>query len=201
MSTNEKENENNKAETTNSHENIENVENANQAEATIDVELVNQKLVEAEKALDEEKKKYLYLYAEFENYKKRAIKDRSDLLKYGIENISKEMLHVIDNLERAVFHAEKICVENPAASIEIISGVKLTINQFLNAFKKFGVTPFDSLEQNFDPNFHDAIGILPVKDKATNLVIEEHQKGYKIHDRLLRPAKVVVSTEYKEEKK
>ena len=144
--------------------------------------------VDALKAqLKEQQNKYLYLYADFENFKKRAIKERSDLLKFGHESLAREVLQVADNLDRALEHTEKVDA--------LISGIKMVNQQLKDTLGKFGVTPISSLGQKFDPELQEAVS----QEKATNgqedgTVIREHQKGYTLHGRLLRPARVAVAT-------
>ncbi|MBI3556506.1 MAG: nucleotide exchange factor GrpE [Deltaproteobacteria bacterium] len=137
--------------------------------------------------LKDQQNKYLYLYADFENYKKRAIKERSDLLKFGHESLSREILQVADNLDRALEHTEKVDA--------LVSGIKMVNQQLKDTLGKFGVTPVTSLGQKFDPELQEAVS----QEKGTNsqedgTVIREHQKGYTLHGRLLRPARVVVAT-------
>jgi molecular chaperone GrpE len=136
--------------------------------------------------LKESQNKYLYLYAEFENYKKRAIRERSDLLKFGTENILRELLQVSDNLERALIHADN--------SNALVDGLKMVEKQFKDTLYRFGVELIKSIGTRFDPNLHEAVAQQPVEDAAQEgLVLSEHQKGFLLHGRLLRPARVVVA--------
>ncbi len=137
--------------------------------------------------LKDQQNKYLYLYAEFENFKKRAIKERSELLKFGHESLSREILQVADNLDRALEHTEKVDA--------LVTGIKMVNQQLKDTLGKFGVTPVSSLGQKFDPELQEAVG----QEKGTNgqedgTVVREHQKGYTLHGRLLRPARVVVAS-------
>ena len=125
--------------------------------------------------------------ADFENYKKRAVKEKEDWTKFANEDLIKATLPFIDNLERAVNHAEKV--------IDIgvlIEGVKLTIQQLLQTLNKFGLTPFESVGRPFDPARHEAMLVVETDQHEPNQVVEEFQKGYLLNDRLLRPATVSV---------
>jgi molecular chaperone GrpE len=132
--------------------------------------------------------KHLRLYAEFENYKKRAARDQEGFSKYANERLLKELLPVVDNLERAIFHTKD--AEEP---IKILEGLELILKQCLEVMGKFGVTAFESHLQPFDPTKHQAIGQMETEELEEETVIEEIQKGYRLNDRILRPALVMVS--------
>jgi molecular chaperone GrpE len=141
---------------------------------------------ELEAQVKDKEARYLYLYAEFENYKKRAIKERADLLKFGWESMARELLQVCDNLDRAIAHM-------PAGSDKVlIDGIHMVVQQFRATLQKQGVQTFESLHQNFDPNVHEAIGQEP-SDKPAGTIVREELKGYTLHGRLLRPSRVVIS--------
>jgi molecular chaperone GrpE len=141
-------------------------------------------LLEAQ--LKEKDAKYLYLYADFENYKKRAIKERSDLLKFGWEGLARELVEVIDNLERAIAHMPE------TTNKTLVDGLHMVIQQFRATLEKQGVSILHSLDQSFDPNVHEAIGEEP-SEKPAGKIVREQQKGYTLHGRLLRPSQVVIS--------
>jgi len=132
--------------------------------------------------------RFLRVSAEFENYKKRAQREVDDFRKYANEAIIKELLTVVDNLERAVESSSDKC-ENG----QLLEGVDLTLKEILKVFEKFSVKPIQALEHEFDPAVHQAVLQEASETHAENMVIREFQKGYTIHDRLLRPAMVVVS--------
>ena len=133
--------------------------------------------------------KYIRLAADFENYKKRLAKEKADVIAYGNEELIKALLNVIDNLERALGHANTD--EYPKALIE---GVKLVHKQFLSCLEKFGVQFVDaSPGEEFDPRLHQAIERVESPDFTPGLIISEMLRGYTLKDRLLRPALVVVS--------
>jgi molecular chaperone GrpE len=145
------------------------------------------KLQALEAQVKERDQKYLYLYAEFENYKKRAIKDRSDLLKFGWESTARELLMVVDNLERALAHVM------PGTDKNLMAGLEMVMGQFRGALEKGGVTKIESVGKDFDPNLHEAVGQEP-SDRPSGQITREELKGYLIHGRLLRPSKVVISS-------
>ncbi|MDY6830702.1 MAG: nucleotide exchange factor GrpE [Thermodesulfobacteriota bacterium] len=153
------------------------------------VEVLDQQL---EAALEEKKKaedKLLRVAAEFDNYKKRLEKQWADFKKYAHESVIRDLLSVVDNLERAIVASKETADQHEC----LLSGVDMTLTEILKVFEKFGVTRIEALGRPFDPNFHEAVARRETEDTDANIVIEEYQKGYMIHDRLLRPAMVVVS--------
>jgi len=144
--------------------------------------------------LEELNKKYLRLAADFENYKKRMSKDRADSIAYGNEELIKEFLNVLDNLERALEHTKHQEDVKP-----IIDGVKLVQKQFMSSLEKFGVKAIDASKgKEFDPMFHQAVEHAESKEIGPGLVLTEMLPGYTLKERLLRPALVVVSKNTKE---
>lgn len=134
--------------------------------------------------------KYLRLAAEFDNFKKLAQKEQREFSRFANENILKELLPIIDNLERAIQSAKEL--KENRSSNGLIQGVELTLKQFLEALTKFGVQPITSVGEPFDPTHHQAVA--RVESAAPeNSVVEEYQKGYRLHDRILRAAMVTVS--------
>jgi molecular chaperone GrpE len=152
------------------------------------IEELRQKLEESQKESEQLKERLLYQQADFENFKKLKAKEKQDALKYGNETLVKELLPVIDNLERAVEHASKT-----EDSRGIVEGVELTLGGFLKALEKFGVTRVEAKGKEFDPNVHEAVAQEPSNEKAPGTIITELQKGYVMHGRLLRPAMVTVA--------
>lgn len=136
----------------------------------------------------EAKDRYLRLAAEFENYKKRAQRDQVDYTRFAAEKIIKELLPVVDNLERAVAHAR-----SAGADASIVDGVDLTVRQFLDVLQKFGCVPIEAVGKPFDPTFHQALSQVESADHEADTVLEEAQRGYLLHGRLLRPSLVTVS--------
>mgnify|MGYP005832680801 CR=1 FL=1 len=151
------------------------------------------KLMEKEREL-EEKSKLIEEYknmaarrqADLENYRKRVQKERADMFNYGNEEIAREFLEVLDNLERALNKGK----DEPAS---ILGGVELTKKLMEQIFRKFGVEPIEVIGKSFDPNYHEAVAQIPSPGKEPGTVIHEEQKGYMLKDRLLRPSRVIVS--------
>ena len=131
--------------------------------------------------------KWLRLRAEFENFKKRMQKEKSDLVKFGNENLMKALLPVLDNLSRAIEHGR-----NDQENSPLLEGVEMTCKEFLNILDRFGVKPVPAVGEVFDPEKHEALS-QEESDQETNRVIAAVENGYFYHDRLLRPAKVIVS--------
>jgi molecular chaperone GrpE len=147
------------------------------------------KMLEAkEKELKEHHDRLLRLAADFENYKKRAAREKEDWTKFANEDLIRGILPFIDNLERAVNHAEKV-VDTGV----LIEGVRLTLQQILQTLNKFGLSSFQSVGKPFDPTVHEAMLVVETDQHEPNQVVEEFQKGYLLNDRLLRPATVSVS--------
>lgn len=145
--------------------------------------------VEALKAQVEKfKNDYLYLRAEFENYKRNAIKERSELIKYGNERLLVDLLGVLDNFERAL--ETKATPENLPTYVK---GIEMTAQEFRQALQKNGVTEVASHGAAFDPNLHEALSSEETDDMKAGHVSRVFKKTYKLHDRILRPGQVVVA--------
>ena len=133
--------------------------------------------------------RYLRLAADFDNYKKRTAKEKSDITAYGNEELIKAVLDVVDNLERALDHAQK-----NQETESLIEGVKLVYNQLLSCLQRFGLQKIGAEKgTEFDPRFHQAFERVETEDVSPGLIISEVVKGYKLKERLLRPAIVSVS--------
>lgn len=158
---------------------------------------------ELEKLKDElavEKDRVLRLSAEFENYKKRSSKEMNDFKKFANETIFRQLLTVVDNMERAISSAKD---EESEASV-LLEGVEMTHKEILRILTNFNVKPVEAEGKTFDPAFHQAVTQQETEDYPENTVVVELQKGYLFHDRLIRPSMVVVSkaiTEKETEKK
>ncbi len=126
--------------------------------------------------------------ADFENYKKRVSREKDDAIKFGNEKAFKEVIPVVDNLRRALQAAP-----SDDGSRLFVDGVKLVSKQLEDALGRFGVVGFDSMGQPFDPVRHEAVGSRPDETIPAQHVAEEYQRGFMLHDRLLRPALVIVS--------
>jgi len=133
--------------------------------------------------------RFLRVNAEFENYKKRMIRESSDRLKYFHLDFIKELLPSLDNLERAISHAKS---ENNDVD-SMIEGLEMVNKMTHEIFKKFEVSRVDTIGEVFDPNFHQEVGVIESGAVQKNHIVEECLGGYLLHDRIIRPAMVRVS--------
>jgi molecular chaperone GrpE len=150
---------------------------------------LKKKVEEKEKEAKDHHDRLLRMAADFENYKKRAAKEREEWTKFANEELMKAVLPFIDNLEKALTHAEKA----GNGSKGLIEGLKLTHQQLLQALSKFGLSPVESVGRPFDPSVQEAMMLVETDQYEPNHVVEEFRKGYLLNDRLLRPATVSVS--------
>lgn len=141
---------------------------------------------EAEESYD----RLLRVSAEFENYKKRTAREMADFKKYANQSLLRELLPAIDSLELAIKAAAEASDNTDAC---LLDGVELTRKEILKVFENFHVEPIDALGKPFDPNFHEAVMREESDEHPENTVVNELQKGYLMHDRLLRPSMVVVA--------
>jgi molecular chaperone GrpE len=141
---------------------------------------------ETQERLKDTHERLLRTAAEFDNFKKRAAKEREDAQKFGIERLLRDFLPVADNLERALDHAEEHDLR------QVIEGVKLVQKLLENMLAKHGVTAFSALGQPFDPTLHEAL-MQQESDAPPGTVVSEMSRGYKLNERLVRPAAVVVA--------
>ncbi|MBE9530503.1 MAG: nucleotide exchange factor GrpE [Proteobacteria bacterium] len=133
--------------------------------------------------------RFLRVSAEFENYKKRAAREMNDFRKFANESFVKAMLPVVDNLDRAIESSS----DDDHSNSSVVEGVNMTLKEILKIFEQFGVKPFESLGKTFDPALHQAVMQEESDDHPEKTILNELEKGYMMHDRLLRPAMVVVS--------
>jgi len=147
------------------------------------------KLEVKEQEAKENYDRLLRVSAEFENYKKRTTRELEEFRKFANQSLIKEMLSVVDNLELAMNST------NGHKTIDqgLLQGLDMTHKEILKVFEKFNVKPIEAKGQTFDPTFHEAVMQEATDEFDENTVINELQKGYLIHDRLLRPAMVVVA--------
>lgn len=137
-------------------------------------------------AAEAESERYMRLMAEFQNYKKRAAKEKTDTLQYANEKIVGDLLPVIDNFERALA-TETDDLEGYA------KGMQLIFEQFMKALDNAGLSEIKALEEAFDPNVHNAVMTDNVEDKEDGTVTKVLQKGYKLRDKVIRPSMVAVN--------
>ena len=187
---------NNPFKNTDFDENVENVENSeneevseNQVSEDVKSEKSDEKFNELQQKYDTLNQQYLRLAADFENYRKRQEHEREDLLKIGTENALKKMLEVLDNFERGRKALEKV-----EDCVKVKESFDLVHKQTVETLKKLGLEEIETEGKEFDPNFHDAVMQTPTSEHPEHTVINELQKGYKMGDKVLRPALVNVAT-------
>ncbi|GBE37185.1 heat shock protein GrpE [bacterium BMS3Bbin07] len=155
-----------------------------------------ERVKELEAELTESRERYIRLYAEFENFKKRVQKDKEEMLKYGTEPLLQDLLTVLDNLEMAIQHAEK-----EVSAESLIQGVELTLKEFRKVLNKYGISEIEAVGKPFDPAYHHAMSQVERSDLDDKTVVEEYRKGYMLKDRTIRPSLVAVSKKTKPEDK
>ncbi len=173
----------------------ETVSTDQQAEASLknieqneEVTELNHQLLEKNEELHALNDKYLRLAAEFDNYKRRVQRDQRDTIRFANEKLFKDLLPTLDNLERALQAGRE------QARIEgLLEGVDLTHRHFLDTLHKMGIEQVTSVGEIFDPAKHQAVGQVESTAVPDNIVVDEYQKGYFLHDRILRPAMVTVA--------
>ncbi|MCX7965983.1 MAG: nucleotide exchange factor GrpE [Syntrophorhabdaceae bacterium] len=152
------------------------------------LEELTKQLQEKEETIKSLQERLLYLQADFENFKKLKNKEKQDLLKFSNEVLIKELLPVIDNLERALDHSSKT-----GDYKSIHDGVTLVLNEFLRVLERAGLSRVEAIGKKFDPNLHEAFYQEEREDVEPDTVVSELQKGYMLNGRLIRPAMVTVS--------
>jgi molecular chaperone GrpE len=155
----------------------------------VEIEELKEEAKKAQEELVQEKEKFLRAYAEQENFKKRKEQEFETFCKYAGEKFVTEMLPVLDSFDRACEHAGE-----DKKNKELVAGFTLIQKQFHTVLEKLGVKPIDAVGKPFDPNFHQAVMQEESENKESNTVLKEMQKGYTLHDRILRPSMVVVAT-------
>jgi len=144
-----------------------------------------QEINETDNKIIQLEERYLRLQADFDNFRKRTQKERLTVIQKANKELVVSLLPILDNLERALSNADNL--ENPLAK-----GVDMVYKQLLEELKKQGLKSIDALNLQFDPNYHQAVAKQP-SDLDSNIVLEEYQRGYLLHDEVLRPSMVVVS--------
>ncbi len=161
------------------------------------IELLSQELQELKRFHEEkveefagQKDHFLRLQAEFENFRRRSLKEKQESLRFGHQNLVKDLLSAVDNLERAMEHG----AQNAGAEVRgVLDGIALVYREIMSTFDKHGVSQIDAAGQVFDPAVHEAIGQIPNAEAPPNTVVQVLQRGYVIHDRMVRPSRVLVS--------
>lgn len=162
-----------------------------QEESAENIEMtVEEQLLSAQAEVAENKDLYLRSLADLDNYRKRAQREKEDAFRFANDHILRNIIPVLDNLERAIEHAQNSSDEQGS----LLQGVEMTLEQLRKVLESSGVTLIESLGLPFDPNFHQAMGQIPTSDQPPNCVVQEMQKGYLLNERLLRPAMVMVAS-------
>lgn len=155
-----------------------------------DYQALQQKMTETEQALHEHQDKVLRLASEMENVRRRAEQDKLAAHRYGVQKLCEDLIPVMDSLEQALLAAEQ--AEGSHAAL--IEGVQMTLNIMNATLEKYSVVAICPLQGDaFDPHHHEAMSMVPSTDVPHNGILVVFQKGYKIHDRVIRPARVVVA--------
>lgn len=159
-----------------------------EAEAN-EIDELNKKLDETNAALEKEKKEYLFLLAEFDNFRKRTVKEKGDIIKNAAEKVLGGLLPIVDDFERGI-EANK----NADDAESVKKGMELIYNKLVKFLETNGVKPIESTGKDFDPELHEAIAMVPAPDETQKgKVIDTPTRGYTINDKVLRHAKVVVA--------
>ncbi len=153
-----------------------------------DIDALNKQLLDAQAQVEKEKKEYLFLMAEFDNFRKRTLKEKSELIKNAAESVLKGLLPIVDDFERGLEASAK--TEDPA---EVRKGMELIYQKLVKYLEQNGVKAIESTGKAFDAELHEAIAMVPVPDESQkNIVIDTPTKGYTLNGKVLRHAKVVV---------
>jgi len=158
-------------------------------EGLSEIDALKQELDDTKAKLEKEKKEYLFLMADFDNFRKRTLKEKSEIIKNGGENVLKGFLPIVDDFERS------LQAMNDASSADAVKeGVELIYNKLVKYLEQNGVKALDTTPgTDFDTEFHEAVTLFPAADDSQKgKIIDTVQKGYKLHDKVLRHAKVVV---------
>jgi len=154
-------------------------------------------LAEARAAAAAMQDQFLRERAELENFKRRMQKDKAESLRYATEPVLRDLLGVIDNLERALRAARDEAAREGGATAgplgALLTGVEMVLAQFADVLSRHGVSRISSRHAPFDPSHHEALAQVESQDHPAGTVVEEHAAGYRLHDRLLRPAQVTVT--------
>lgn len=156
---------------------------AEEAEVTAEQEMAKMK-----QEVEETNDTMLRLAAELDNYKKRVAKERESLIRYIVQDIIQELLPILDNFERAIESADK-----SKDCDSLLEGVRMISRQMYDALERKGVSRINAAGKTFDPTIHEAVMQVNSEEHPENVVVEELQKGYMLHDRVIRPSMVVVS--------
>ncbi len=171
-------------ETDNQSQSDEEIENSEMSE----IDTLAKELGETKEKLEKEKREYLFLMAEFDNFRKRTIKEKGDIIRNAAESVLKGLLPIVDDFERGLAALESTDDTDAAKQ-----GMQLIYNKLIKYLEQNGVKPIESTGAEFNPDLHEAIAMVPTEDeKMKGKVIDTPTKGYTINDKVLRYAKVAV---------
>jgi len=151
-----------------------------------EIDSLKEQVAEKDKLIEEQKNKFLRALADLDNYKKRVNLEKDELIRYSNELLVKELLPAIDGFAKAIDFAKK------TNNDDLMKGIALIKKQIEDAISKFGVKEIEAVGKPYDPSLHEAI-LMKESEKAPGIILEEMQKGYTMHERLIRPAMVIVS--------
>lgn len=146
-------------------------------------------LVKLQQEVEEYKNKYLRALADAENLKKRLMKEKQEMVRFGVENVVAEILAPIDNFENALKHAQGSSAEVKNWAI----GFEMILSQLKEVLSNHGIAPFDSVGEKFDPHLHEAVEVEETDDVEEGTIVQEFIKGYRCGERPIRPARVKVA--------
>jgi molecular chaperone GrpE len=164
---------------------------AESAQDTAGADNLRARLEAKEKEAAENHDRYLRAMADLDNYKKRAARDKEDAFKYGNEKLIKDILPILDSLDRALHQSSDLSVRNNFEAFQ--QGLELIHSQILGCLEKHGVVKITAKGEEFDPDRHQALMQVETPEIESNRVVDEYESGYTLHGRLLRPTKVSVS--------
>jgi molecular chaperone GrpE len=170
---------------------VENQEDTQVSEIPVEQE-GEQALVALRKELETAQKEVLYIKAEFENYRKRIIREQEQAIKFANKNLISDLLNIVDYLDRAIQHSKILKSKADAELTNFVSGVEMSQHEFVQLLGRFGVEFVGSVGEAFDPEKHEAIGQKEVSQDLSDKVVEVLQRGSVLNGRLIKPAKVVV---------
>ena len=173
-------------------------ENTNESPSESDAPISDEDIIlKQNEEISDLKDQRLRAIAELENFRKRAEKDQSDALKYGVTNFAKEIINIRDNIERAQSSISDEVKTNEAVK-SVVEGLDLIAQATVSTFEKIGIKKVESINQKFDHNLHQAMMEIEKDDIEPGTIVQELLPGYTLHDRLLRPAMVGVSKKTQE---
>lgn len=164
-------------------------EDRQEAEETVEAGKTGDEVAELKAQVEEFKDRCLRAYAEMDNMRKRLARERQEIVKFGTEKLLRDFLLVYDAIHKSIATATELRPEDE----QFIEGLRMTEKLFLETLKKYQVEPIQAQNVPFDPNYHEAFMQVTKEGVEKGMVVDEIEKGFMIHDRVLRPAKVTVS--------